>query len=180
MSGAIVDTRSGKVQGIEQGPVHVFRGIPYAAPPIGARRWKAPEREEPWSDVRDATHFSAQSAQGDFALDQMMGVVPRPKSEDSLYLNVWTPGLDSAGAATLIALMDEARSRSAAVLFTEQQTQTIVGADRIASLEHGELTVAPGAETAEVTVTLRGPASRFAELTERASALGFRYVSERG
>jgi para-nitrobenzyl esterase len=94
MTGGIVDTRSGKVQGFEQDGVHVFRGIPYATPPVGSRRWKAPEREQPWSNVRDATKFSAQPAQGDFALDQMLGGIARPKSEDSLYLNVWTPGLD--------------------------------------------------------------------------------------
>jgi para-nitrobenzyl esterase len=94
MSGAIVDTRSGKVQGLERDGIHVFRGIPYAAPPVGPRRWKAPGREASWSDVRDATQFSAMSAQGDFLLDQMLGGVARPKSEDSLYLNVFTPGLD--------------------------------------------------------------------------------------
>jgi para-nitrobenzyl esterase len=94
MTGAIAATRSGKVQGLERDGIHVFRGIPYAAPPVGAARWKAPEREAPWSDVRDSTVFSAMSAQGEFALDQMLGGTDRPKSEDSLYLNVWTPGLD--------------------------------------------------------------------------------------
>jgi para-nitrobenzyl esterase len=94
MTGAIVDTRSGKVQGFERDGIQVFRGIPYATPPVGARRWKAPQREEPWDDVRDATRFSAMAAQGDFVLDQMFGAVDRAKSEDALYLNVWTPGLD--------------------------------------------------------------------------------------
>ena len=94
MTGAIVDTRSGKVQGLEENGVHVFRGIPYAAPPLGRRRWKAPEREDPWDDVRDATRFSDQAAQGEFMLDAMMGGTPRNKSEDCLYLNVVTPGLD--------------------------------------------------------------------------------------
>jgi para-nitrobenzyl esterase len=94
MTGAIVDTRSGKVQGLEENGVHVFRGIPYAAPPVGRRRWKAPDREEPWDDVRDATQFSDQAAQGEFMLDAMLGGTPRAKSEDCLYLNVTTPGLD--------------------------------------------------------------------------------------
>lgn len=94
MTGAIVDTRSGKVQGVEHDGVQVFRGIPYAAPPVGRLRWKPPQREAAWHDVRDATRFSAQSAQGVFMLDQMLGGVARAKSEDSLYLNVWTPGLD--------------------------------------------------------------------------------------
>ncbi|HEY5011315.1 MAG TPA: carboxylesterase/lipase family protein [Acidimicrobiia bacterium] len=102
MSGAIVDTRSGKVQGIERDGVHVFRGIPYAAPPVGRLRWKAPQRETAWDDVRDATRFSAQSAQGAFMLDQLLGGPVRPKSEDSLYLNVWTPGLDDAHRPVMV------------------------------------------------------------------------------
>ncbi|MDQ1533665.1 MAG: para-nitrobenzyl esterase [Actinomycetota bacterium] len=95
MTGAIVDTRSGKVQGLERNGIQVFRGIPYAAPPVGPRRWKAPQREESWDTVRDATRFSAMAAQGEFMLEQMLGGgEPRAKSEDSLYLNVFTPGLD--------------------------------------------------------------------------------------
>jgi para-nitrobenzyl esterase len=102
MNGAIVDTRSGKVQGLERNGIHVFRGIPYAAPPVGARRWKPPQREDAWDDVRDATEFSAQSAQGVFMLDQMLGGVERPKSEDSLYLNVFTPGLDDVRRPVMV------------------------------------------------------------------------------
>jgi para-nitrobenzyl esterase len=102
MTGAIVDTRSGKVQGIDHGGIHVFRGIPYAAPPVGKLRWKQPQRETAWDDVRDATEFSASSAQGAFLLDQMLGGIERPKSEDSLYLNVWTPGLDDARRPVMV------------------------------------------------------------------------------
>ena len=50
----IVATRSGKVEGFERDGVHVFRGIPYAAPPVGSRRWQPPRREEPWAGTRDA------------------------------------------------------------------------------------------------------------------------------
>src|SRR5579862_1095754 len=102
MTGAIVDTRSGKVQGLDLGGVHVFRGIPYATPPVGMRRWRAPEREQPWNDVRDATEFSAQSAQGAFAMDEMLGGSPRAKREDSLYLNVFTPGLDDGRRPVMV------------------------------------------------------------------------------
>ncbi len=102
MTGAIVATRSGKVQGIEHDGIHVFRGIPYAAPPVGALRWKPAQREAAWDDVRDATRFSAQAAQGAFMLDQMLGGPVRPKSEDSLYLNVWTPGLDDGRRPVMV------------------------------------------------------------------------------
>jgi len=91
---AIAETRSGKVLGTEEGGLHVFRGIPFAQPPVGALRWQRPRREERWSDVRDATRFSAISAQGEWALERMFGADDVTKSEDSLYLNIWTPGLD--------------------------------------------------------------------------------------
>ena len=97
----IVATRSGKVEGLERDGVHVFRGIPYAAPPVGGRRWRAPEREESWDGVRDATHFSPQSAQTEFALTKMLGGKQPACSEDSLYLNVFTPGCDDGARPVL-------------------------------------------------------------------------------
>jgi para-nitrobenzyl esterase len=99
---AIVATRSGKVEGIERDGIHVFKGIPYAAPPVGAGRWKAPRREETWDGVRDATRFSAQSAQSEFALTKMLGAARPPYSEDSLYLNIWTPACDDAARPVMV------------------------------------------------------------------------------
>jgi para-nitrobenzyl esterase len=98
----IVATRSGKVEGVERNGVHVFKGIPYAAPPVGARRWRAPEPEDSWDGVRDASHFSAQSAQTEFAMTKMLGGKQPPNSEDSLYLNVWTPACDDARRPVLV------------------------------------------------------------------------------
>jgi para-nitrobenzyl esterase len=99
---AIVATRSGKVEGFERDGVHVFRGIPYAAPPVGPRRWQPPVREEAWEGTRDATSFSAQAAQTEFALTKVMGQKQAPYSEDSLYLNVWTPGCDDARRPVMV------------------------------------------------------------------------------
>jgi para-nitrobenzyl esterase len=99
---AIVETRSGKVEGVERNGVHVFRGVPYAAPPVGRLRWRAPVREESWSGTRDASAFSAQSAQTEFALAKMMGEAQPPYSEDSLYLNVWTPACDDGRRPVLV------------------------------------------------------------------------------
>ena len=98
----IVATRSGKVEGFERDGVQVFRGIPYAAPPSGTRRWQPPQREEPWAGTRDASSFSPQSAQTKFALTKMMGERQPPYSEDSLYLNVWTPGCDDARRPVMV------------------------------------------------------------------------------
>jgi para-nitrobenzyl esterase len=98
----IVATRSGKVEGFERNGVHVFRGIPYAAPPVGPRRWRAPVREEAWEGTRDATSFSPQSAQTEFSLTKIMGQAQPAYSEDSLYLNVWTPGCDDARRPVMV------------------------------------------------------------------------------
>ena len=76
----------GAVSGTSQDGVSIFRGIPFAAPPLGALRWKAPAPVIPWSDVKQANAFAnacmqAPHSQGNTA----------PVSEDCLYLNVWTP-----------------------------------------------------------------------------------------
>jgi carboxylesterase type B len=90
MSGEIVSTQSGKVQGIA-GTVRAFLGIPFAAPPVGALRWQPPQKAAPWSGVRDATKFGPDPMQAPGSV--MRG--PRI-DEDCLTLNVWTPAA-SAG-----------------------------------------------------------------------------------
>ena len=90
----IVATRSGKIEGLEGEGVQVFRGIPYAAPPIGSRRWRPPVLEDAWDGVREAKAFGAQSAQTEFAMTKMLGGEQPANSEDSLFLNVWTPACD--------------------------------------------------------------------------------------
>jgi len=65
-----------------------FKGIPFAAPPVGALRWKAPQPVVPWTGVKDADDFAAAAMQGEM-LARLVGA--GPLSEDCLYLNVWTP-----------------------------------------------------------------------------------------
>lgn len=69
--------------------VHIFKGIPYAAPPVGGLRWKPPQPVAHWAGVRKATGFGARCMQGNVYSD-MVFRDPGP-SEDCLYLNVWTP-----------------------------------------------------------------------------------------
>lgn len=89
---APVKLDSGLVEGeaVSEGSnVRVYRGIPFAAPPVGKFRWKSPQPVENWEGVRASTEFSAACPQGP-QLAQMMGETMSPISEDCLYLNVWT------------------------------------------------------------------------------------------
>ncbi|HTY81578.1 MAG TPA: carboxylesterase family protein, partial [Dehalococcoidales bacterium] len=70
--------------------ISIFRGIPYAAPPVGDLRWKPPQTAAKWSGVRECTRFSIQAAQfPDVHASEKMQALP--SSEDCLYLNVMTP-----------------------------------------------------------------------------------------
>ncbi len=90
---------SGILEGEEKDQVLIFRGIPYAKPPVGKLRWKAPQPAEPWQGVYDATQFKAMAPQPDMTRDPFYGrefytdpAYPLPRqSEDCLYLNVWAP-----------------------------------------------------------------------------------------
>lgn len=78
---APVMTEYGLVQGVYEPGLTVYRGIPFAAPPVGNLRWKAPQPATPWDAVRDATKFAPSAFQRSNRLNV---------SEDCLYLNVWT------------------------------------------------------------------------------------------
>jgi para-nitrobenzyl esterase len=84
----LVGTTSGPVVGTVEGGIEVFRGIPYAAPPIGEHRWLPPAPVEPWTEVRDATQFGPACPQDPDPHEMAEGT---PTSEDCLTLNVWTP-----------------------------------------------------------------------------------------
>jgi para-nitrobenzyl esterase len=84
-----VKVTGGTVQGVASGNVVSFKGIPFAAPPTGELRWRAPQPVQNWSGVKIADTF-APSCMQDPAMAQMFGAPPQVK-EDCLYLNVWTP-----------------------------------------------------------------------------------------
>ena len=83
----VVTTSAGRVRGALTGDVVSFKGIPYAAPPLGPLRWRAPRPVKPWKDVRDATAFGHDCMQvpSDF---EVLATTP---DEDCLYVNVWRP-----------------------------------------------------------------------------------------
>ena len=94
---AQVSTSLGKLQGAEDDGCVVFRGVPFAQPPLGELRWRPPEPCEPWDGVRDATEFSASAMQRQIPGDvgDLIGIPSQTQSEDCLYLNVWTPACDN-------------------------------------------------------------------------------------
>jgi para-nitrobenzyl esterase len=84
-----VKTKSGVVEGKEAGPVRVFLGIPYAAPPVGEQRWKPPMPLAKWSGVKKATDFGPRCMQAPVFGD--MNFRDSGGSEDCLSLNIWAP-----------------------------------------------------------------------------------------
>ncbi len=97
---AIVTTRKGKVDGDFQNGLYVFKGIPYAAAPVGNLRWMPPQAVKSWSGVRPAKKYGAMAPQNLMAAPSDSPGIPDfgdvPQSEDCLFLNIWTPGLDDA------------------------------------------------------------------------------------
>jgi para-nitrobenzyl esterase len=80
---AAVKVEEGLVQGTREEGLTVYKGIPFAAPPVGDLRWRAPQPAAKWEGVRQADKFAPGPIQG--------GNPPSGKSEDCLYLNIWTP-----------------------------------------------------------------------------------------
>jgi para-nitrobenzyl esterase len=80
---APVKTEGGLVQGLVEDELSVYKGIPFAAPPVGELRWRAPQPVRKWDGVKQTTQFAPAPMQG--------GNPPSGKSEDCLYLNIWTP-----------------------------------------------------------------------------------------
>jgi para-nitrobenzyl esterase len=88
-SGGPVRTESGLVQGSTQGGVVSWKGVPFAAPPVGDLRWRAPQPAPAWTGVREAVSYASDCMQLPFPSDA--APLGTPPAEDCLYLNVWAP-----------------------------------------------------------------------------------------
>ena len=105
----MITTRYGQIQGLDRDGYCLYLGIPYAAPPTGDLRWKAPQPLQAWEGVLSADHYPARSMQ---PTDREKGFYDKEfrdepqylttPSEDSLYLNIWTPK-DAAGQKLPVA-----------------------------------------------------------------------------
>lgn len=92
-SAPVVAAPSGAVSGTDEGDIRVFKGIPYAVPPVGAMRWRPPAPMQPWKTVRAATTFGPACVQPQTKtpVSVYSPATPMPVSEDCLTLNIWAP-----------------------------------------------------------------------------------------
>ncbi len=102
---AVVSTSNGPVRGYHEDRLQVFKGLRYAAPPVGALRFQPPQRPQPWTSPADATALGAPAIQVGVPVGEITGgrsagdppATGQPGTdEDCPFLNVWTPGLAGA------------------------------------------------------------------------------------
>ncbi len=106
-----VSTTSGPVRGYQDGPMSIFKGVRYGAAPVGPLRFRPPRAPEPWTEPADTVALAAPAIQSGLAAGERRvspGDPPAPgepdSSEDCLFLNVWTPGLDAAKRPVMVWL----------------------------------------------------------------------------
>ncbi len=100
---ALVETKTGAVEGSYQDGLCVFKGIPYAAPPVGELRWLPPQPVKPWQGVRKAKEYGSIAPQNPM-IDRILEAFHKeePEDEDCLFLNIWTPGLDDTRRPVMV------------------------------------------------------------------------------
>lgn len=98
----IITTAQGRIEGIERDSIWQFRGIPYAAAPVGERRFLPPAPPEPWEGVRSGASFGATAWPEPGGVTALLGDEGPGADEDCLHLNVFTPGCDDAARPVMV------------------------------------------------------------------------------
>src|SRR6202011_3856676 len=99
----VATTTTGKVRGTLENGVAVFRGIPFAAPPVGDLRFRPPARPARWEGVREATRFGPTVRQSESpGIFQELFAPTHPAGDDCLNLNVWTPDPAASGLPVFV------------------------------------------------------------------------------
>lgn len=111
----ILTVQGGAVSGTVDRGIRVFKGIPFAAPPVGERRWRPPQPVVAWRGVRDASAFGAECPQTQYG-DGSVYIRPLQKqSEDCLFLNVWTPAKAGEALPVLVWIHGGALTRGSGI-----------------------------------------------------------------
>jgi para-nitrobenzyl esterase len=111
----IVTIEGGKVAGTSDRGVRVFKGIPYAAPPVGELRWKPPQPAPVWPDVRDGSTFGAECPQTQYPETSIYVRPLQRQSEDCLFLNVWTAAASGERRPVLVWIHGGALTRGSGI-----------------------------------------------------------------
>lgn len=85
-----ITSDDGRIKGIKKNGIYSFKGIPYAAPPIGERRWQPPQPVSPWTEVKECTHYKTMAPQPIYPKGSFFKQPNYPQSEDCLHLNIWS------------------------------------------------------------------------------------------
>jgi para-nitrobenzyl esterase len=99
----VVKTSNGPIRGrVDSRGLYVFKGVRYGAPPVGDLRFRPPRKPEPWTQVADASQYGARAIQASSGTTAEAGIPGM--SEDCLFLNVWTPGIDNKKRPVMVWL----------------------------------------------------------------------------
>ncbi len=112
----VIATKSGQLRGTRTNGIAVFRGVPYAAAPVGPLRFAPPHPVAAWPDIRDVTQDRPIAPQPRSRLAHVMGDFEQPQSEDCLTLTVWTPAADAKKRPVLVWIHGGAFSSGAGSL----------------------------------------------------------------
>ena len=132
----LADTSNGPIRGrMENGRVYVFKGVRYGAPPVGDLRFKPPARPVPWTEPADAHEYGNRAMQG-AGMPGASGNMPEA-SEDCLFLNVWTTGLDDGKRPVMVWLHGGGfSSGSGGDLFCEGKNLSLKGDVVVVTVNH--------------------------------------------